>query len=82
MITAAAKKDTQHATEVSKLHEQFFDAKARMIDERVAETEAHNIALKCKIEEAEARSAKFNEDLKAMQLRHSDYLHKNSQANS
>lgn len=53
-----------------------------MIDERVAETDAHNIALKSKNEEAEARTLKFNQELKSMQQRHSETLHKISQANS
>ena len=82
MIAAAAKKDTQHADEVRTLHEQFFEAKARMIDERVAETEAHNTALKSKNDEAEARALRYNQDIKAMQQKHSETLHKIAQANS
>jgi hypothetical protein len=48
LISAAAKLDVTHTTEVRLLHEQFFDAKARMIDERVAEHDAHDIEIKGK----------------------------------
>lgn len=67
---------------MTKLHESFFEAKARMIDERVAETQAHDIAIKSKDLEAEARDAKYLADLQRMQQQHSEALHKNSNANS
>ena len=63
LISNAAKTDVKHAAEVSKIHESFFEAKARMIDERVAETQAHDIAIKSKDLEAEARDAKYLADL-------------------
>ena len=63
LISAAAKKDIDSTNEVRLLHEKFFDAKARMIDERVAEHDAHDIAIKFKHQEAEARDLKYASDL-------------------
>jgi hypothetical protein len=64
LISGAAKKDVDNTNEVRSLHELFFAAKARMIDERVAEHDAHDVAIKFKDQEAEERDLKYLNDLK------------------
>jgi hypothetical protein len=64
LISAAAKKDVTNSNEIRSLHEHFFAAKARMIDERVAEHDAHDVGIKVKDQEAEARDLKYLNDLK------------------